>query len=178
MAQVFPLLTEEKLLQSLRFSGGQARYPFYAEPWLLRASLCVACACFACGCQLAAVGLCLQAAHVQSQQARRAPCSTSDRLKKAVAVSGEKSRSIPEGGGRFSRSHFPCRKVPNLGSDSISCCRKFGEAVPNLPEKPFQQGTDSHSLLEFSERNPPSSFPPWRENRRLNFIQHRCGVWE
>ena len=46
-------------------------------------------------------------------------------------------------------------KCPNLGRDSISCCRKIGEYFPAVSKcagKPFQQGvSDSHSLLEFSE---------------------------
>ena len=51
----------------------------------------------------------------------------SEKLKKAVAVSEEKSRSVPEGGADFPAAIFLAGKCPNLGRDSISCCRKIGE---------------------------------------------------
>ena len=58
----------------------------------------------------------------------------SEELKKAVAVSEEKIQQRSRRRGRFSSSCFPCRKVPNLGRDSISCCRKIGEEFSSSVE--------------------------------------------
>ena len=67
-----------------------------------------------------------------------------------------KSSSVPEGTANFPAAVFLAGKCPNLGRDSISCCRKIGEESSSSVEicrKPFQQGiSDSHSLLEFSEK--------------------------
>ena len=67
-----------------------------------------------------------------------------------------KSRSVPEGGADFQKFSLLAGKCPNLGRDSISYCRKIGEEFSSSVEicpKLFQQGiSDSHSLLEFSEK--------------------------
>ena len=60
----------------------------------------------------------------------------SETLNKAVEVSEAKIQERSRRRGRFSGSHFPCRKKsPNLGRDSISCCRKIGEEFSAVPEK-------------------------------------------
>ena len=48
-------------------------------------------------------------------------------LKKAVGSQRGKSRSVPEGGADFPAAVFLARKCPDLGRDSISCCRKISE---------------------------------------------------
>ena len=74
----------------------------------------------------------------------------SEKLKKAVVVSEEKSQESSRRRGRFSAASFLAGKCPNLGRDSRSC-RKIGEelssSVELLPENPGMP--DSHS--EFSE---------------------------
>ena len=66
-----------------------------------------------------------------------------------------KSSSVPEGAVNSLAAVFLAGKCPNLGRDSISCCRKIGEIFPAASKfagKPFQQGiSDSHSLLKFSD---------------------------
>ena len=67
-----------------------------------------------------------------------------------------KSRSVPEGEADIPAVIFLARKRPNLGRDSILCCRKIGEefssSVSKFAGKFFQQRiSDSHSLLEFSD---------------------------
>ena len=56
------------------------------------------------------------------------------KLKKAVAVSDEKSRSVPEGRGDFPAAAFLAGKCPNLGRNSISCCWKIGEELSSSVE--------------------------------------------
>ena len=51
----------------------------------------------------------------------------SEEHKKAVAVSEEKIQQRARRRGQFSSSRFLAGKYPNLGRDSISCCRKIGE---------------------------------------------------
>ena len=75
---------------------------------------------------------------------------------KAVAARDEKIQQRSRRRGRLSSSHFIAGKCPNLGRDSISCCRKIGNAFPaasTFARKPFQQGiSDSHNLLKFSKK--------------------------
>ena len=86
-----------------------------------------------------------------------------------------KSSSIPEGGADFPAASFLARKCPNLGRDSIACCRKIGEEFSSSVEicrKLFQQGiSDRHSLLEFSDWEGISAFRYSKETHSL----HHCG---
>ena len=48
-----------------------------------------------------------------------------------------KSSSVPEGEANFPAAIFLAGKCPNLGRDSISCCRKIGEEfLRNVPVTP------------------------------------------
>ena len=73
-------------------------------------------------------------------------------------LGGENPKQRSRRRGQFSSSRFPCRKI--------------GEEFPAAPKfagKPFQQGiSDSHSLLEFSEKDPPV---PKKKLRRVNSAQ-------
>ena len=59
--------------------------------------------------------------------------------------------SVPEGGPIFQQYDFLAGKCPNLGRDSLSCCRRIGEEFSSgveicrktLPAR----NLDSHSLL-------------------------------
>ena len=66
-----------------------------------------------------------------------------------------KSSSVPAGTANFPAAVFLAGKCPNLGRDSISCCRRMGKEFSSSVEiarELFQQGiSDSHSLLEFSD---------------------------
>ena len=66
------------------------------------------------------------------------PFFISEELKKAVAVSEEKIQQRSEGAANFPAAVFPGGKGPNLGRDSISCCRKNRGRIfqqhRNLPE--------------------------------------------
>ena len=62
-----------------------------------------------------------------------------------------KSRSVPAGGADFPAAIFLAGKCPNLGRDSISCCRKIGEEFRKLPvnlsSKEFRTATTFSSFL-------------------------------
>ena len=106
----------------------------------------------------------------------------SEELKKAVAVSEEKIQQRSRRRGRFSSSRFPCRKkCPNLGRDSISCCRKIGEEFSSsveicrktFPARNFGQPQPSRAflLISSSELWEPESHDPalglWISKRAL-----------
>ena len=74
-----------------------------------------------------------------------------------------KSSSVPEGEANFPAAVFLAGKCPNLGRDSISCCRKIGE--------------EFSSSVEIC----PKTFPAaWNlaaklPNADLNFVVDFCG---
>ena len=67
-----------------------------------------------------------------------------------------KSSSVPEGAVNFPVAVFLAGKCPNLGRDSISCCRKIGEEFSSsvkicrktFPSKEFRTATAFSSFLE------------------------------
>ena len=56
------------------------------------------------------------------------------KTQKTVAVSEEKSSSVPAGPANFPAAGFLAGKCPNLGRDSISRCRKIGESFSSSVE--------------------------------------------
>ena len=85
-------------------------------------------------------------------------------LKKAVAVSEEKIQ--PNGAASFPAAVFLAGKCPNLGRDSISCCRKIGEEFSSsveicrktFPARNFGQPQSSRVLICSEECQKPQ--PP------------------
>ena len=78
-----------------------------------------------------------------------------------------KSSSIPAGAANFPAAIFLAGKFPNLGRDSISCCRKIGEEFSSsveicrktFPASEFRTATAFSSFL--------ISSPPWAYGFKL-----------
>ena len=84
----------------------------------------------------------------------------SEELEKAVAVSEEKIQQRSRRRSQSSSSRFPCRKCPNLGRDSILCCRKIGEEFSSSVEiwpKPFfsKEFRTATAFSSFLNKAPP-----------------------
>ena len=96
----------------------------------------------------------------------------SEKLKKAVVGLEDKIQERSRRRGRFCSNHFSCWKVPKAWQGlHFALLQKRGimfQQRGHLPKKTFQQGiSDSHSLLEFSDKIPKRSLVRKVENPKM-----------